>query len=681
MAELYKIKFIKKTDLKEVGDIVSCSKNSAEDAIKNGYAEYIEQPIKKEKKIIKKQETKSIKKIKETKEEIVLSNKEIDIELLKTKDMNDDEKESFLEELSKKSKKPVKKLKQQLSKLFPSPKKILLDQSNKQEFESFGEQQINWLEDSFWDEWSMIKNKAKKMWGHKKEYSGEVPKMFFLSHCQDQIKGRPQLIERVQKKIPLVSCATRKEKNKEAENGEIEIQSFYFFDDKFDKRYDGSLKETFAMDFWMYRIISEEGKEYYILTQEELPNEVCTFNGMLVELDDFAEMSKSMKIKSLSRIFFMKDFIPSVKILTPKAIITYTKEREITEKDWLDFLAYHPKFDSYNRFPGDIEIFKSAHLLSSKVDDYPLHLGVMGPQGTRKSKGYIETVAYKFSDNPHIVEGANSRIKGLSPSFKEKPANLGYLVNCNRMGWVDEIGKMVEFELDKHQTTQGNVLGELNSLLDHSSREVVSGNDNSVQAEATAKFCFVLNPISKKRNISEHVGSIDTTTMSRLLWWVQDDAEQSFVKGREGIIRNPPTPTQAQDGIILLNKDKKGVDLKILRGDCVCVGGKVDNREEFLTLFDTCQSFLCMIDDDKVFELSNVITQLAREPMKGVWEPRAEHHVKLLIDGLVKHRCLFKDYDETFTPKQEDYDLAERILIRMVKGWDTNLSVKREWQS
>jgi len=47
---------------------------------------------------------------------------------------------------------------------------------------------------------------------------------------------------------------------------------------------------------------------------------------------------------------------------------------------------------------------------------------------------------------------------------------------------------------------------------------------------------------------------------------------------------------------------------------------------------------------------------------------------------LIKHRCLFKDYDSSFTPKQEDYDLAERILIRMVKGWDTNLAPKEEFR-
>ena len=106
--------------------------------------------------------------------------------------------------------------------------------------------------------------------------------------------------------------------------------------------------------------------------------------------------------------------------------------------------------------------------------------------------------------------------------------------------------------------------------------------------------------------------------------------------------------------------------------------GRIDNREEFLTLFDTCNSFLCIIDDNKVRDLTKTITQLAREPMKSVWKPRGEHHVKLLIDGLIKHRCLFCDYDDTFSVKKEDYEMAERILIRMVNGWETHLGTKKE---
>jgi len=192
-------------------------------------------------------------------------------------------------------------------------------------------------------------------------------------------------------------------------------------------------------------------------------------------------------------------------------------------------------------------MLRSSHLLSSKVDKIPQHLGIIGPAGTRKSMGYIETIAHKFSEAPHIVEGANSRIKGLTPSFAVKPANLGYLAKCERIGWIDELGKMVEAESVKHQSNVKNILGECNALLDNKIREVSSGNDNTCSVQATAKFIFVMNPISGKRTIGDHVGLIDPTTMSRVLWWVQDKDEQEFVISGDGVTKLPPTSSQAQN--------------------------------------------------------------------------------------------------------------------------------------
>jgi len=129
-----------------------------------------------------------------------------------------------------------------------------------------------------------------------------------------------------------------------------------------------------------------------------------------------------------------------------------------------------------------------------------------------------------------------------------------------------------------------------------------------------------------------------------------------------------------------INKRKNVNILSECEGDYsnVSLGEDKINRNDLLTIFDSCYSFTCEIDETEVLRLSRITTQLAHEPMKSVWRPRSEHHIYLLIDGLCKHRCLFKDYDSTFTPKQEDYDMAERILIRMVKAWDTDLSPKED---
>ena len=41
--------------------------------------------------------------------------------------------------------------------------------------------------------------------------------------------------------------------------------------------------------------------------------------------------------------------------------------------------------------------------------------------------------------------------------------------------------------------------------------------------------------------------------------------------------------------------------------------------------------------------------------------------------------CLFQDFDETFEPKDIDYEELEKLTTRIVKGWSTNLAVKRDW--
>lgn len=552
---------------------------------------------------------------------------------------------------------------------------ILKKEKQLQELENYNKNSINWMEDDFYNNWDKIKGHSKKLWGHKtsiceKENYPET-KLFFLAHSQDTIVGKPQLIENTQKKIPLVREAVRT--IKKTEDGDkcppTDIISYYFFDEKFDKRHDGFQRKCLALDFWLYKVVTEQGKEYYIFSEEQLPNCTCEFKGMLVEIDDFAEVSRSMRIKSLSRVFFLKSYEPNVKILSPDALINFTKTRGVDEKKWLDFLAYHP-FKTQNRFPTESEMLKSAWLLSGKLDGYPLHLHIMGPQGTRKSKGYIECSASKFGPNHLIIEGGNSRLKGLVPSFKERPANLGYLAKAERVGFIDELGKMIEQRMFQDNLSSSNLLGEANFLLDHSLRLVGSGNDNDILVQATGKFMFASNPISNRNSIYSHVGVYDPTFMSRILWWVQDEAEQEFVLSDGGIVRcSDNTITSPID----IKINKKYNLLKLCYRKYIV---EYIDYDEFLSLFDTCYSLVSTLEQAKIKELADKITLLAREPMKSVWKPRAEHHVGLLVDGLCKHRCLFKDYDPSFVSKREDYEMAERILIRMVNAWDTDLSPK-----
>lgn len=574
--------------------------------------------------------------------------------------------------------------------LTMEPQELLKQERKEQEVEDFKEGEINWLEGEFWDSWdkvkghfhNIIKPSAKKKYDL--DETPKIEKWVFLAHANDTIKGKPQLIDNVQKRIPLIRLTAKvKEVTEENEEGEKEkriykFPRYLFFDERYDKRYDGAMLDAFALDFWLYRIISEEGKEYYIFSQEKLPNKSCELKGMLVEMDDYAEMSRSMKLKSLSRIFFMKSFEPNVKILSKEELVNFTESRGLTEMDWLNFLAYH-KFGNYNRFPDDIEKLKSSLILSGKKHGYPNHAFVFGVPGTKKSKGWVEATAFKFEEDPDICEGGASSMKGLEPSFKDKPAEIGYLARKERMGWVDEIGKMIEKIGLKHHKSVTGALGSLNFLLEHTHRKALTGNDK-LDIQATAKYTLLTNPIQNFTTIYQHIGLLDPSALSRFIVWVQDDAETEYLLN-EGCVEDlPRRPIQDPQSMLVKNKKIENIVLSKSSGESIC--DSVDmSRDEFLTLFDTCYNFTCELDKEEVNKIVASTTQLAKEPMKSrVWRPRAYHHTYLMIDGLVKHRCLFKDYDATFTPKKEDYALAERILIRMVKGWDTNLAPKEDFR-
>lgn len=555
---------------------------------------------------------------------------------------------------------------------------ILKQESNIEELENYVEGEINWLDDEYYDNWKdKVKPHTQKLLGHLEEYELddkiEPFKKIFLAHSKDHIIGKPQLAINTQVPFPLIMERVTKVKNDD--NKEFNKFRYIFFDEKIDGREKGYQRDIFSLNFRIYRVIDAEDKEYFIFSQEKLPNCSCEFNGMIIEMEHMSELKKSFGIKQLSRIFILKDFNPSVKILSKEKLVEFTQSRKIGEKEWRDFIDLHPN-GNFNRFVSEKNSLRDAQILSGKRDGYGLHRFEMGPPGTFKSMGELETLDYKFNEFTSILEGGNSRMKMLEPSFKEKPANLGYCAKAERMGYVDEIGKMIEAETNKHQTQIQNILGNLNPMYDNKERLIGSGNDNECRVQATAKFLMVTNPVSGKPTIIHHVGLIDATFLSRNIVWVQDKDEQDFIFSGKALERIPPNTYRT---IYMQNIELDGERERENTYIGVSVGG-ISSREEFLTLFDTCYSFTCDIDEGRIDKLHDEIIMLAREPMKShVWKPRGNHHVYLLVDGLCKHRCLFRDYDKTFTPKDEDYELAERILVRMVKSWDVDVSPKKEW--
>lgn len=534
------------------------------------------------------------------------------------------------------------------------------------DIKNYTSQDINW--DINCNDWNDAKYKAKNLITQSTE---EYKRLIFLGSTKEVIEGKPQLVHQTLQRIACVRKVTRNDGTKAKPEFVTEIK---FLDEKYDKRYDGKENLVLAFDFWVYRVISD-GKEYFLFSREKLSEEYSEIRGMKVDLDDMSDMSNTLKMKKITSVFFVFESSPKISVLEPQELVEHIKEKEWTQENFKDYFFSHPDGRIFE-YTEDFNLLRIAQMLSSKYEGYPLHLLKMGPVGTGKTTE-AEVLDAKFQEEQGILEAANSTLKALVPSFKEKPANLGYICNCNRVAIIDELMKMVEQAMSKSHDFQrvSNYFGQMNMLLEHKKRTVGSGNDNSAVVHSTAKICVTTNNVTNKNTIAQHLGLIDATTLSRYLPWVQDKEEVEKIYNNEGIrtyrthIDNPPkafsreshTPHQYPLRSVSAKNDHKSSHNPQIQ----------EISDSFLTIYDSCQQFLVNFDHERCKKIFETIKDLAKEPMRQVWRARGLHHTILVLDGITKFRCLFKDYDSSFEPKDEDYERLEQLLRHMVKGWDT----------
>jgi len=468
-------------------------------------------------------------------------------------------------------------------------------------------------------------------------------KLFFISHKEDEITGKPQLIEENQKRIVLVT-EFKKRLPGEYEEGFSYVHKL--LDDVVDRR-EGKENKNLSFWFWIYKVI-DNSKEYILLTERKLNPDLYRFRGMKITLKDNSEISKTLSFKSLANVFISVEEDKAIKVLEKKQLIEHFKKLKeaynLNEERFKENLFTNENNKIYSHTENYSKLMLSV-LLSGKYEGYPLHLVVFGPAGTGKTTE-LECLNNLFQEEKGIFEAGSSTLKGIIPSFREKPASPGYMLNCVRIGLVDELFKMIEKTEVEHQS-RGldflmNYLSQLNMFLEHKERTIGSGCD-TIKAKATAKFIFMTNPYKKRSTIYEHVELMDITTLSRFVPAVQDYEERKLIDKKE----------------IKENKNKRM------------------SKEDFLTIFDSCQGFLIDYDEEKVKEIYRTTLNLTKEPMREVWKARGLHHSVLLLDGIVKLRCLFEE-NHLFKANQKDYDELEKTLAYIINSWDCLL---RKWES
>lgn len=545
--------------------------------------------------------------------------------------------------------------------------------------------EVNFITNSNYSNWSSIRKLSKTI-------SKSKDKLFFFSHTKNTIKGKPILFFSNIMNLKVMDKVEYKNDNDET------CYDYKFLDERYDGREFKPIQHLY-LNFWVYRMIFES-REYIVLSKSELGEQDCLLKGMMIELKDAAELSKTLKLSTITPCFFVFSSEPSIKTLSKEDLVEYCKKLEWTENIFTDITFLHPTGKIYKHTP-DFNTLINASLLSGKYDEYPLHLLMMGPAGAGKTT-LEECLNFKFQEAQSIYEAGNSTIKGLIPSFRENPASPGYILRCSRFALVDELMKMLDSAKSMYKELYQVQFGQLNMLLEHKRRMIGSGSGNNFIAHATAKMFFATNPLMGKPTIFQHAFDLDNTTLSRMLIWVQDEEHQKLINERRSghfseifgkdfgtqieTVINHAEPSLKQIYIEKwknnhknIHNNKYNVNYRFLLLD------KIDIYIvlyvfifPFLTIYDSCQKFLVEFDEEKIRVIFKEVLKKVKDPMKSIFNARGLHHSYLLLDGIVKTRCLFKDHDITYTPKEEDYEKLKNLLLHIVKTWDTDLSVRDE---
>lgn len=453
---------------------------------------------------------------------------------------------------------------------------------------------------------------------------------FFISN-DTTIQGKPQAIVPVKIRLNLAHKIVKDDKT-----------IYKFLHQPLDGReLRANCEKSLTHEFYLYRLASEE-REFVLLSPKKLEIVEQKFKGMALHSASATEVTRRFSLRGFVNLYFVSESIPNVRLLSDKELLDATSK--ITKQQLLDYLFYHDADKRIYRQPEDYQNLLGVVLFSGKYEGYPLHLITMGGAGLGKTKKQ-ESISFKFAEPQGIFEASSSRLKGLIPSFKEKPASLGYLLSCNRIALVDELLKMLESTLNEGHfsaTQVSNFLQQLNPILEHKIRTISSGNDNSFVMSPTAKLIADCNPLSGKYTIPEHLKVIDYTTLSRTLFWVVDGIHSNFVKEEKGKTQGNAQFSGDSENTLTYN--------------------------DFLSIYDTLNSRLSKIDLDLVSKVYRGATATLHDSrLNSLWNARGLHHCFLIIDGVTKLRCLFENRSTDFVAQDKDYDSAQKLIIRLLQ--------------
>jgi len=469
-------------------------------------------------------------------------------------------------------------------------------------------------------------------------------KMFICLSMEKRLVGKiTQYIGNKPYKLPLISEV--KEKDTKADRV---VKDIVFFNKGIDNR-KVLVLDSYSTNVYLYKFISDTNNEYLLISLEELDTDNEEIVGMEVNMSDTITIGESKRLATTLPTLMTKR-LPLTREVThhtsdpfrrgnlPEGSIT----PEIIEKNVL--VIRNTIFNIFTH-PDVFEKLIISWMFSSSYK-YPPHLFILGKGGFGKSQ-MINNIFKSTSTENRVWDGSECTFNSLLPTFGTIPVNEGYCYKTRMFAFMDEfLRAFTRTKRDKDRKIEE--LGRLNNYLEHQKdREAMSGVGH-VMLQPTSRALVVTNPIM---GVGDLYGLIDRTDEAFMSRWLVYFATPMHIQ----------MINQQKEKIADKERKKFGED-------------EVIQPREFRKLLKWLQSFkISGVDDTRLIGIKNKLkAQIRSSDIQTHIDMRFLHHIRCVLDGLVKYRCLTEMVQEEseFKPIDLDYDNLFDLLSVVVSSWE-----------
>jgi len=451
-----------------------------------------------------------------------------------------------------------------------------------------------------------------------------------------------------------ISIATLAQSKPTKNEGEpLKFKIFLFGSPPSKQRWD-KLKEIQA-PFWVYKFVTQFNQELFLLSKDKLEISDYSVTGVTLQVDDFKTLTESTRLPT--KLPYM--FVQSVKnrIIKFKNHDEFKKrlgQLEVNKTNLFDVpfsikLINEETGLKENKILRHPEWFKYliwswlTHATIGMDNKYPLHLLIAGPADSGKS--YLLNLLHSRSKEFNsIFSGSSSTAKRLVPSFKKIPAEQGYLADSNRFSFCDEFFRaFIRTRSGTSDNQREETVAMMNDLLEHQKREAGSGVSKISGVKMTSRVIATTNPIREVNNVEDIITHFDKSFLSRWMIYWQSKEHVNMIKDA--------------DSTTLKNQTYE-----------------MENND-WISLLDYLQTFRIKVDLEKLNEIYKEPMEILTSDLKEHYLSRHKHHIRCILDGIVKTRCLF-ERDMGFGAQDKDYEMLRVIWANLIRSWMNPESIR-----